>query len=196
MSKKIPKGPLQPIGRLSLNLPLREIRFGDRVVLLSKAEIQVVAQLFARPGELIDTPELALGMVGNPSLSCIRSYLWRVRQKLEAVGAKGYLPVRYGYGSGGFALIDPDRESQPADTAGRRPHRRKPGGPHPFAQPTIEGFDPAKFRADRLAAGLTLTALAAASGVSRRTLSDWECVRQTPSPRVFQRVLDALRGDS
>jgi DNA-binding XRE family transcriptional regulator len=172
------------------------MRFGDRTVLLSKSEVQIVAQLFARPGELIDTPELALGMVSNPSLSSIRSYLWRVRSKLEAVGAKGYLPVRYGYGSGGFALIDPDREAQPDSAAGRRPHRRKPGGPHTFAQPTIDDFDPAKFRADRLAAGFTLTALAAASGVSRRTLSDWECVRQIPSQRLFPRVLAALRGDS
>jgi hypothetical protein len=102
-----------PVGRLSLNLPMRQIQFDGQAVRLSKSEVQVMAQLFARPGEVIETPELADGMVGNPSLSCIRAYICRVRGKLEAAGAKGYIPVRYGWGAGGFALVDPEREVQP-----------------------------------------------------------------------------------
>lgn len=77
----------------------------------------------------------------------------------------------------------------------RRLHRRKPDGPHPFVYPTIVGFSPSAFRADRLAAGLSLSALAAASHVGRETLGGWERGQHAPSRRLFRRVLDALWGN-
>lgn len=78
----------------------------------------------------------------------------------------------------------------------RRLHRRKPDGPHPFAQPTIAGFSPAQFRADRLEAGYSLSALARESGVGRVTLLGWERGEHLPSRRLFPRVLDVLWGEA
>lgn len=64
---------------------------------------------------------------------------------------------------------------------------RRPGGAR-----TVDVFDPAVFRGDRLDAGLSLSALARLAGTCHMTLSYWESGRTQPTARVYRRVLAVL----
>ena len=52
------------------------------------------------------------------------------------------------------------------------------------------GTDPGKLREKRLAAGLTVAALAAALGVGRHTITDWESGRGTPSKKAIEALAE------
>lgn len=74
------------------------------------------------------------------------------------------------------------------------PRRHKPYGPGD-GLPVIASFNPDQFRADRHAAGLSLSELARRAKVGRQTVSAWENGKAVPSRQFFPRVLDALWRD-
>lgn len=52
------------------------------------------------------------------------------------------------------------------------------------------GTDPGKLREKRLAAGLSVKALAAALGLNRHTITDWESGRGTPSKKAIEALAE------
>ena len=52
------------------------------------------------------------------------------------------------------------------------------------------GTDPGKLREKRLAAGLSVKALAAALGLNRHTITDWESGRGTPSQKAIEALAE------
>ncbi|MEU5545142.1 helix-turn-helix transcriptional regulator [Streptomyces sioyaensis] len=57
---------------------------------------------------------------------------------------------------------------------------------------SVEDFDPAKLKAVRLAAGVSVADVAKAIGSSAGTVGRWENGRGAPSPRLFAALADVL----
>lgn len=98
------------LGRLTLNLTMREMGFDGRTIPLSPGESHLMAYLFARPRTLILTSELTTNLLGAPSKNSIRSYVSRIGVKLNTIGARGYLNGRQGWGAGGYWVTDPEAQ--------------------------------------------------------------------------------------
>lgn len=100
------------VGSLTLDLTVSRLVFGDYETPLSPGEVQILICLFERPGTVIPTADLIARMHGQFTVGAIRSYVFRVRKRLEKFGAQNYLQSRRIRGWGGYWVAEPRRRPE------------------------------------------------------------------------------------
>ena len=89
------------LGSLTLHLVKGTARVGDQVVELTRNELQILAYLMARPGEIVSRADLLEALwdsqiyIDDNTLSV---NMTRLRAKLEALGLPGCIKTRRGMG--------------------------------------------------------------------------------------------------
>ena len=89
------------MGSLTLHLVKGTARVGDQVVELTRNELQILAYLMARPGEIVSRADLLEALwdsqiyIDDNTLSV---NMTRLRAKLEALGLPGCIKTRRGMG--------------------------------------------------------------------------------------------------
>lgn len=96
------------IGRLNINVVLRRVELDGRSFNPTGGELSLLAYLAQHPDHIFDTASLGAGIGCNSSST--RTFMYRLRPKMEAIGAADYLRSKGRGGDlGGYWMTDPEQ---------------------------------------------------------------------------------------
>ncbi len=99
------------IGGLALNPSRCHVELNGRFFKATQNEMSMLVHLAQRPDQVFDTASLGAA-IGSRDGS-VRTFMWRLRPKMESIGAEGYLHSRGRGGAwGGYWMTNADSASE------------------------------------------------------------------------------------
>ncbi len=104
------RSPIQvTAGKLTLNISRLHVGLDGRFFKATQNEMAMLLHLAQRLDRVYDTASLGAAIGARDG--SVRTFMWRLRPKMESIGAEGYLHSRGRGGAwGGYWMTDPERD--------------------------------------------------------------------------------------